>query len=1324
MMAAPRHPPLPDRGVLRVASCNASHVLPRIHQLLADVAGFHILAVQEAYVLEHQMARLRDCASALGWSLHAPSSFGGRGALVLTFVRSFLHAATIQLDTEGEFADLDADRFLLVAVGRPALMCGNFYGHASDAARRAQAAAAACGYLRCCGRDAMVLGDWNELQSEGMVGNLIANGVVFPMDTTPGPPTRPGGGRRIDYGVMMGEIYVTDMIQLPGVADHDIVGYELYRPAVQDVPRFTWPRVQPLADEPVPEEHFATFFPDVSFKQAIDEGDTGGAWRILSDAAEAALSVEGGVAKRAVPTRPVRVLVGHTDQTSREPVRLRRLRRARRRLVQLLRDPRNEALRATTFRCIRSLDGSYPIFRGARAWCIECARPHVDELIVEEEATLRRRRIHRWQADLDGDLARQRAWVKKMPQAAVESRYGVHSPSHPADVLEQQARSWTDIWNRPNPADPRAQDDFLSELESHVAALGDWVAWAPPEGYSCPMVRITAGALVAAVRKARTRASGPDNWRASQLLALPSNFWSALALLWNTVLDTGEVPEAWTVTRIALLPKETGGYRPLGIASLLWRAGMSVVVRALRPWSACFAEGPIAEHNQWRMGEAADRARGGRDLFLLSEDLAKAFDTVHVRMALSLAWRLGLDPRILRVLDDFYRRHVRLMTVMGFVSAFPLRAHHGLLQGCPASPMLLSVTMAPWAHAILERFAGALVPSLYADDRSCWMAPPPDGANDDPPQPDPEECANLVGHALEVGSEFDAAFGFVSNIEKLQLAATPRIRAAACAALPPEVPETGCVAKVLGVLYDFDQGRTYLDDRNVAKAVRRLSRIRVAARHKRDRQAHARSLVIPIIAWAAGLAVVNPKTLRRLRGQVRRAVAGWTPRAASDALTWIVGLQPEDDPVFVLDRNVFLGLRRHAVHCRWGRGPRPAEAARILPALPAVLDRYEATYDPDEAALVTESRRVALLVDGRAALRRWMRDIWATSLVRMDARVCCQYSRTGRAAELNLACGMNVENREFLGPPVVGGHRKLNDAHLPGRRSLALAAGPSYWSAACRHRLSDNDAASRCPCGAAFPSFSHLIWCCPVAPAASRPALPRHRAAERLGIEYVPPCPGLEPQDRLVEDHIAAVAAAPPDIRVWATDGSATPDFVAAAFAIVSRGFVVSGRVPFDDQSPYLAEVFALYVLIAGIVRRAVPGAQLVLADCSAALDFVRRRGRCPERPLLWEMFAVQLRIASLGGISFAFEWVPAHGRRPEWSPVSAPAVVLGSGPARELNDMADEAARAALARVLARPALREWAGLRRASELWEARLAEHIHAVAAWYELFFASCA
>lgn len=100
---------------------------------------------------------------------------------------------------------------------------------------------------------------------------------------------------------------------------------------------------------------------------------------------------------------------------------------------------------------------------------------------------------------------------------------------------------------------------------------------------------------------------------ADLLTCVPAGWWQDLCAVWNHTVQTGQVPELWTRAVVTLLPKFSGGCRPLSIASAVWRLGASALVRTLdKPAGASGTGGGPARsgcHNDSRTAESSNRTK-------------------------------------------------------------------------------------------------------------------------------------------------------------------------------------------------------------------------------------------------------------------------------------------------------------------------------------------------------------------------------------------------------------------------------------------------------------------------------------------------------------------------------------------------------------------------------------------------------------------------------------------------------------------------------------------------------------------------------------------
>ncbi len=87
--------------------------------------------------------------------------------------------------------------------------------------------------------------------------------------------------------------------------------------------------------------------------------------------------------------------------------------------------------------------------------------------------------------------------------------------------------------------------------------------------------------------------------------------------------------------------------------------------------------------------ETAMHAEDG--IACVSEDQAKAFDSISPAQALAILLHLGLHPRVARIIMALYLASRRIFTMDGAVSGAWISTTRSLLQGCPFSALLYDV---------------------------------------------------------------------------------------------------------------------------------------------------------------------------------------------------------------------------------------------------------------------------------------------------------------------------------------------------------------------------------------------------------------------------------------------------------------------------------------------------------------------------------------------------------------------------------------------------------------------------------------------------------
>ena len=346
--------------------------------------------------------------------------------------------------------------------------------------------------------------------------------------------------------------------------------------------------------------------------------------------------------------------------------------------------------------------------------------------------------------------------------------------------------------------------------------------------------------------------------------------------------------EGWTRTVVILLAKPTGGTRPISLTGICWRMGATALVRQLHTWTNTWLPsnmvggiaGRHAAYLHARLHHAIAQNRHGH-LTVLSQDLTKAFDSIHIQQALSILHHFGAPTNITQLILHFYNTCQRTFSFGGCVHPHWHTATHGIPQGCPFSPLLLNTVMTIWAHALHQH--PQLHTGIFFDDRSVWATGP--------------QAATHIAQAIHTSHTIDAKLGFTENQSKTQIAAANHTqRHITDATVPAGYPPASSTFKLLGLRYDLAAAKPVtIDPEAIARYEARTRRLPLVTRRFPWRRLHLRTLAFPIITWGGTFASPAPKQLARMRTACARTIIGWLPRGSSKHNLWTTTLQPQDD---------------------------------------------------------------------------------------------------------------------------------------------------------------------------------------------------------------------------------------------------------------------------------------------------------------------------------------------------------------------------------------------------------------------------------------------
>mmetsp|Transcript_59466 Transcript_59466/g.193953 ORF Transcript_59466/g.193953 Transcript_59466/m.193953 type:complete len:722 (+) Transcript_59466:2334-4499(+) len=482
----------------------------------------------------------------------------------------------------------------------------------------------------------------------------------------------------------------------------------------------------------------------------------------------------------------------------------------------------------------------------------------------------------------------------------------------------------------------------------------------------------------------------------------------------------------------------------------------------------------------------------GSTLAIITEDLRKCYDSLHIGITLTTAAMLGANFSILNLVGRFYAQSRRVFRLRGHISSSWHVVRHGLVQGCPFSVVLLGFMMSVWAWA-MRRIGVAT--SVFLDDRAWWQFAGPMGWR-------PMLRARAITRA------FDDIYGLTINVDKCRLSFAGDVD-------QNLVAEIGYIVDLdfvdlLGVRLSLrcaeqNQYRRY--DRD--QLIQCLRSIGVATRRIEWRRMLVRTMGFAKFVWAAGVVRLPDHDLQLIGGLALRALLRSWPRAAAHVMLWAMAgwsLHPEVAHDIAVLRAYVRLLRERDISPHWYEDVPLMYSCgspdTLLPQLRPSLRRLGWRVDLAHGELYLNGDcpwRAGY--DSFVIVQRNVEDRMARSAFRSSRAFRTTYiPRHDRAHGLSLPAPA-VEESLYLKV-----HRDwfFNPVHpFLERRALAIGAGLDFWYWSKRGRGSEE--AARCGCGDSQPSASHLLWCCPARPP-DMCRRPRNRAEDRLW------CPTLAPE--------------------------------------------------------------------------------------------------------------------------------------------------------------------------------------------------------------------
>ena len=310
--------------------------------------------------------------------------------------------------------------------------------------------------------------------------------------------------------------------------------------------------------------------------------------------------------------------------------------------------------------------------------------------------------------------------------------------------IKQHIRSHFSLWTKHNPP----LEDLKAEWEETYSPIKK----IDPTIYDLLSQAITLEELTDTISNApRAKATGPNLIANEILQHLPRSALNFLLLIFNKCLELNIVPEQWLKANIWPIPKkpkynyDLHSTRPITLidhtrkifTKILTQRITSILQRyqVLSPLNfAAFPYQSTIQPVSQLTHILEDTVTSKKEIWVLSQDMSKAFDSVHIPTLTLALKRIKLPQSTINLLTFLLsHRTNRVITDTGLTE--PYAVLDGIDQGETFSPVLWKIYYDPLITTIQEKFEGyaSTIPTsppknihhsimAYMDD-SLWIAP-------------------------------------------------------------------------------------------------------------------------------------------------------------------------------------------------------------------------------------------------------------------------------------------------------------------------------------------------------------------------------------------------------------------------------------------------------------------------------------------------------------------------------------------------------------------------------------------------------------------------
>lgn len=397
--------------------------------------------------------------------------------------------------------------------------------------------------------------------------------------------------------------------------------------------------------------------------------------------------------------------------------------------------------------------------------------------------------------------------------------------------------------------------------------------------------------------KLKDSAKGPDGIARRDLRSANVHDLVAFA---NIVFGSRLVPAALRENRTTLLPK-TGdlksvtNWRPVTVSSLLLRLIHKVIASRLSKQVPLHssqrgftAQDGLLANTHVLQTVIRERKRLAQPLYLLSIDLAKAFDKVSPQVIRRALVRKSVDRHTIEYIMAIYRDVTTTITVGGTTSCI-INIQRGVKQGDPTSGILFNLIIDSLLEELEEQFGVQVgvgedgepvrVAGMGFADDTVLLSDTPDGMQ--------RHIRRLEGWLIASAMEVN-----VAKCKALQYVKVPTAKRTAVVTrpmfqingIPVQCLEVGSQLKYLGLSYS-ERGVTQPGPQNLSLL---LERLRKAALRPFQKMRILRTYLIPRLYHTLQTPAVNLKGLKFLDGLIRTfvKVTCHLPKTTPDAFLY------------------------------------------------------------------------------------------------------------------------------------------------------------------------------------------------------------------------------------------------------------------------------------------------------------------------------------------------------------------------------------------------------------------------------------------------------